>query len=162
MTLSFSIRTGRPVKGMLKYLVSEHSFLFEVGDRAALLGRIGQEGVTSLVLDTLQLEVSIATGELLFAWGFSPLQAWDLASLVLPSYEDGSVLVDEKRVLKVGVSEPLPEGLWKFEYDATSGWMNARSGDDSSTRFIRIAHGVVLGVHDKALKSIWLHPVFSA
>ncbi|MFD5466565.1 hypothetical protein ACFWIQ_27600 [Kitasatospora sp. NPDC127059] len=161
MNLTFSVQSGAPLSGTLNYLTAEHSFLFEAQSRADLVERIGAGGVTSVVVDTLQLEVGIESGEALFVWGYFPRQSWIPARLTTPNHSPGRVFVGPEEPFEEGVSIPIPASHWRVEYDPSNGWIVARAGMDAGAQFIQIAGGTVLGIDNTRLISIWLKPVFS-
>ncbi|MFB8201239.1 hypothetical protein [Kitasatospora purpeofusca] len=161
MTLTFSVSPGTALEGKLNYLTSEHSFLYDVTNRADLAERVGSNGVSSLVVETLQLEIGIASGEALFVWGYYPMASWVPAELDLPKFSAGRVLVDSDGQLEEGVSISLSDATWQTRYDSTTGWINVRAEEDSGAHFTQIADGVVLGINDSRMISIWLKPKFS-
>lgn len=57
--MKFSIQDGSSIEGVLTYDESEYGFSFSAQNGEALSERLGSEGVTSLLIGTLQLEVDI-------------------------------------------------------------------------------------------------------
>ncbi|MFW6638504.1 hypothetical protein ACOALZ_00515 [Nocardiopsis algeriensis] len=160
MSYLLSVKEGSPLRGGLKYLTSEQSLFYEVRDRAELEERAGMEGVTSLVVDTLQLELSVESGELLFAWGYFPMPSWESASLAIPSFSTGRIFAAPNVKFMEGVSVRASSSDWRIEYDSRAGLLNVRSGSAADLKFVQIAEGVVLGVGSGKLLSIWLKPMF--
>lgn len=66
--MKFSIRDGSLLEGVLTYDNFEYGFTFSA-QSAALLS---SEGVTSVLIGTLQLEVDVETRDAPFTWGYLP------------------------------------------------------------------------------------------
>ena len=98
-----------PLSGQLIYRAYEYSFDFEVEAHSELARRAGSEGTTSLLMGTLQIEIGIETGTLLFVWGLHSHTKWLRDQLPSFSPRPGSVkvLFDEEPI--VGVSQSLKE-----------------------------------------------------
>lgn len=152
---------GVELPGRLLYSREEHSFRFEPDDRAELVDRVDGQGVTSVVFDTLQLEVAIATKQALFVWGLHSYKKWSSASLGTPQASVGSVVVipDENLILGVSVRDATAASISTVLDDA-SGWIRVSLGDLGGEELVRIASDVVLGIRDDFLSSIWMHPEF--
>jgi hypothetical protein len=160
--VSLIVDEGRPLGGILYYVTTEHSFKFDVGEPDELLERLGGDGVASLAIGTLQIEIGVTTGIALFVWGLHSRTVWQQRSLGTPNYRAGIVRVANPSVLQRGVSrEIVPVGGCTTSYDQESGWVNVRENTDAEDQDrILIADGVVLGLCDAQLRSIWLQPVF--
>ncbi|TDC24650.1 hypothetical protein E1265_09140 [Streptomyces sp. 8K308] len=160
MTLSFSVNPGVALQGQLSYIRSEHSFMYQVVDRSRLAEEIGDQGVTSLVIDTLQLEVGVEHGRVLFAWGYHPMGGWSTTDLTEPECIPGQVSVRSDEALLPGVSVPLPGDAWLTRYDPANQLVRVSPIPDESERCVRIAQGVALGITGSRLTEVWLRPTF--
>lgn len=151
-----------PLDGVLRYVNAEHSFSFDVGSPVELIDRAGPDGLTSLSVGTLQIEVGVATGRALFAWGLHPRTNWQRMSVGRPNAEPGAVRVDTAEPLQRGVSLQLASvGAWPTGFDEDSGWLRVAGDLDAvSEQDVLIASGVVLGLSAGQLRTIWLQPAF--
>ncbi|WP_411574095.1 hypothetical protein [Streptomyces fradiae] len=162
MKLRFRAAPGSALRGSLTYARSEHSFLYEADDPGDLACRAGSSGVTSLVVDTLQLEVGVETGQALYIWGYHPAGQWESTSLSLPEAAPGELLVTADEGLEEAVSVPLPGGDWRTRFDPDQGIVHvARTSQaDDVVRHVRIADGVIVGLAGDSVRDFWLRPVF--
>ena len=160
MTLSFTVNPGDAIEGRLSYIRSEHSFMYQVADRSGLAVETGDQGVTSLVIDTLQLEVGVEHGRLLFAWGYHPMGGWSKAELTEPECASGQVSVRSEEPLLPGVSVPVSGDAWVTQFDPASQLVRVSPAVGASDRCVRIAQGVALGLTGSRLTEVWLRPTF--
>lgn len=159
MTVEVRISPGEPLAGQLLYRVSEYSFMFQVADHAEAHRRAGSEGVTSLVADTLQLEVGVETGQLLFAWGYLPASSWSRVVLERPRFVPGVLELKALDDLEPGASLSISRGAdWKAEFDRSIGWLRVATLGAASDAAVQIADGVVIGVREDEIAEIWLRP----
>ena len=150
-----------PVRGTLIYSESEYSFRFDAADRDDLRERIGDAGVSSLSIGTLQLEFGVASRQILFAWGLHPRGRWIDSELAAPMYEPSIVLVDPDLSYTGGVSVAIaPVNSWVTEYDRQSGWIVVSPTGTRDVDLHEVAEGVVLGRRNGELNSVWLKPAF--
>ncbi|MGA9345558.1 MAG: hypothetical protein WBV37_10700 [Nocardioidaceae bacterium] len=143
-------------------MATEYSFAFDVASPADLHERLGHSGVTSLSVGTLQLEVAIESRLLLFAWGLHPREAWSCRAIGRPEATSGAVRVEGDIPLKRGVTVPLAAvGEWTTEFDEGTGWLRiAEDPDRRNDDLALLATGVVVGLSDGRLTSLWLAPSF--
>ncbi|WP_448319321.1 hypothetical protein [Streptomyces sp. CO7] len=160
--MRFSVQEGPPLEGVLVYTESEYGFSFSARDGEALGARLGSRGVTSVVIGTLQLEVDIESGEVLFAWGYLPNVRSVVAELRHPRSVAGRVVVSSDEPFEPGISEGVPGDDWRVTHDPSSGTVAVRLNGASGATFVRIADGTVLGLDAGHLVSVWLTPVFVA
>lgn len=155
-----AIKGEPPLEGLLRYVAAEYSFAFEVASPADLHRRLGHGGVTSLSVGTLQLEVAIEPRLLLFAWGLHPREAWLLRAVGRPNATNGAVRLDGDTPLERGVAVPLAAvGEWTTVFDESTGWLCiAEDHDHPNGDLTLIATGVVVGLNDGRLTSLWLAP----
>ncbi|KOX30065.1 hypothetical protein ADK67_09870 [Saccharothrix sp. NRRL B-16348] len=144
---------------MLTYDESEYGFSFSASSDEPLSERLGSEGVASVLIGTLQLEVGIESREVLFAWGYFPNVRGVTAELGAPDFIAGRVFISSDHAFEPGVSFEVPGDGLRVSYDPSSGWVALRLKDALDAKFVQIASGVVLGIDTGYLVSVWLHPV---
>src|SRR6266852_6308933 len=146
----------QPLSGECVYRAYEYSFDFIPADPKEVIRRAGEPGTTSLVIGTLQLEVGIATGALLYAWGYHPHTSWRQDRLPRVSSQEGcvTVLFDEEPV--IGVSQGLAEvGEWQTTYDEGTGWICVSANEhDVAESYVEFADNTIAGLTDEKLVSV--------
>lgn len=152
---------GTPLQGVLTYDESEYGFSFSTQSRESLNQRLGSQGVTSVLIDTLQLEVDIESREVLFAWGYFPITRSVVAEFSDPHYIPGRVSISSDNTFEPGVSFEIPGDSWHISHDPASGWIVVRQTEAAGIEFVQIATGTVLGIANGNLVSVWLHPTFT-
>jgi hypothetical protein len=160
MAVKFHPRPGIPLKGFLRYSRSDRGFSFEVASLSELAERSGGEGRASLVVDSLQLEVGIGTEEILFAWGYFPMESWQKMVLNPPRSTRGRVTAEVNPPLEEAVSVSVSRSNWNAAFDQASGWIRVFHSPTQREDLFEIAEGVHLGLIGESLNSIWLHPIF--
>ncbi|MFI6820448.1 hypothetical protein ACIBJE_05765 [Micromonospora sp. NPDC050187] len=161
MTLMVRFEDGRTLSGKLFFRAAEHSFSYEAADDVDLECRAGSDGVTSLVADTLQIEVGVETGQLLFAWGYLPANSWSRTSLPQPEALPGVLRLVPGEDLEPGVSLSISRSSnWKAEFDQAAGCVRVSAEYETHPTVVKIADGVAVGVQDGVISSIWLWPEF--
>ncbi|MFD6155197.1 hypothetical protein ACFWF7_16045 [Nocardia sp. NPDC060256] len=122
----------------------------------------GRRGVTSLVIQYLQLEIDIESGRALHIWGLHYQPNWSDAEVRPQDVESAVVTVRAEPPLIPGVSIGLDEGIdWKTEYDRRTGWVRVSRYGSASTRLFEIATGTLVGLDHDELASVWIHPEFT-
>jgi hypothetical protein len=159
--MKFSIQDGYRLEGVLTYSESEYGFSFSAQSGESLSERLGSEGVASVLIGTLQLEVDIESREVLFAWGYFPNVRAVAVELIAPRFNPGRVFISSDHSFEPGVSFEVPGDRWRVSHDPSSGWVAIRLSDAADAEFVQIASGTVLGVKDGDLVSVWLNPVFT-
>lgn len=159
--MKFSIQDGSPLEGVLTYDESEYGFSFSAQSGEPLSERLGSEGSTSVLIDTLQLEVDIESRGVLFVWGYFPNIRSEVTELGAPICFPGRVFISSDHSFQPGVSVEVPGKEWRVSYDPSSGWVAIRLKGAVNAKFVQIASGIVLGVEAGNLVSVWLDPVFS-
>lgn len=151
-----------PLDGSLVYAESDHAFGFRAGSPMVLRDLVGDAGVTSLSIDTLQIEVAVATRVVLFVWGLHPRTRWQTGALEPPSSRPGRIRVADSVRLEAGVSVGLVRGAtWLTTYDPGTGWLRvAEAGNLETEDRVLVATGTVIGLLDGKINSLWLQPVF--
>jgi hypothetical protein len=150
----------QPLNGVLRFIENEHAFGFDVAEPVDLAERAGPSGVTSLAVGTLQVEVGVATGLVLFVWGLHPRTHWKVEPVGAPRTRLGAVRVADAK-LRRGISLQVAEvGAWMTSFDPETEWVRvAEPGRDARETVTVVATDTGLGVHDGSLTSIWLRPV---
>ncbi|MGV9932595.1 hypothetical protein ACWDY4_18725 [Streptomyces olivaceoviridis] len=149
------------MEGVLTYDESEYGFSFSANSGESLSERLGSKGVTSVLIDTLQLEVDIESREILYAWGYFPNIRGAVSKLNVPQIAVGRVRISSDYPFEPGVSYEVPGDRWRVSCDPSSGWIAIEQGDVTGAEFVQIASGTVLGIDNGDLVSIWLSPVFA-
>jgi hypothetical protein len=151
----------RPTGGLLRYLRHEHSFHFDPASPSDLLLKTGGSGVTSVLVDTVQLEVGVETGLLLYPWGYSPETSWRTGQLLAPTFADVGLRVKSERGLHPGVSLYANSNRnWTTTFDEENGWIRLALDDQSGDSAFLIAESSGLELRAGALQAVWLSPVF--
>jgi hypothetical protein len=149
------------LSGQLIYRAYEYAFEFEVESHSELARRAGSKGTTSLLIGTLQIEVGIETGALLFVWGFHPHTKWLCDQLPPFSPRPGSVKVQFDEEPIVGVSQSLKEiSQLRTTYDPNTGWIRISLDEDLAEDYIEFTEDTVVGLSNERLMSLWLRPVW--
>ena len=160
--LRFEVKPGAPFPGSPVYSRSEHSFDFEPASREQLREITFEDGVTSVVVETLQIEINVRDGRALHVWGYHPATNWSAQSLSPPSVHAGEVFVVDDRAFISGVSIGLAEiGEWSTGFDEASGWVRvAPDLNIDDEQVVLIATDTCLGLIGDKLNSIWVRPTF--
>lgn len=154
-------RRAAPLDGELLYRQVEYSIDFKVASPGLLAERMGSRGSTSLSFTTLQLEVGVEHGELLYPWGLFPNTRWQAGRLVVPVFQPGRVcFIYGEGKLQPGVSVPIPASQsWSILFDNLSGWVcfgeATPSGDSTAVEYAKNAAVVMMGGQ---LVSLWIRP----
>ena len=147
---------GDALDGFLIYNESQYSFRFNVGSPVDVLERSGGVGSASLMVGTLQVEVGVETGVLLYAWGLHPRARWSESQLDRPAASPGVVRINDLSELQKGVGISVASvGEWSTVYDPTSGWLRiAPDSHQPDELRVTIANDTVLGLRDRDLNSV--------
>ena len=147
---------GSPLLGALEYRTADHAFDFTPERAGDLLARAGPDGTASLALGTIQLEIGVATGLVLFAWGYAPRTTWKREALPTPLLAHGTVCLDSSMELQASTAVDLPDAYaWTTTYDSGTNWVFVGIRPEVSSVF-QIATGIGLVVRDESLEGIWL------
>lgn len=158
--ISFQSVSGTPLAGVLRYSRTDMGFSFEAASLPDLAMRAGSQGMSSLVIDTLQLEVGVETGQILYAWGYCPESSWLPAVLEPPVYSDARITVKVDPPLEESISVSISRTPWKIQVDRDSEWVLISPSEATGERVVKIADGILLGLVEAKLNSIWLCPRF--
>ncbi|MFE9882715.1 hypothetical protein [Streptomyces sp. NPDC005784] len=161
MAHKFTAEAANPLAGTLRYSESDRGFNFQLRNFDELAGLVGERGSTSLVADTLQLEVAVDTGCALYVWGYLPKESWRRADLKLPSSVSGRVTVElDDPPLEEGISVSIARSNWEVLFDEGSGLVQVVRDRKILEELVEIADGVHLGLSGTRMNSFWLSPEF--
>jgi hypothetical protein len=158
--ISFQAASGAPLAGLLRYSRADMGFSFETASLPDLAARVGHQGVSSLVIDTLQLEVGVETGQVLYAWGYCPESSWLPAVLKPPTHSGARIVAIVDPPLEEAVSVSISRSPWKIQVDRDSEWVLISPSEATAERVVEVADGILLGLAETKLNSIWLRPRF--
>lgn len=157
----FESVAGTALGGTLLFSEGEHSFRFEPRSIIDLSARTGDLGLTSASVGTLQLELDIESGRVLFVWGLHPRASWSRGRAQPRGALEGSVRRVPASGLVRGVAVSLaPVGAWKTVHDPSTGWVRVHRDKGDDHEAVVVATGTVLGLTSGCLNSVWLQPVF--
>ncbi|GAA2788317.1 hypothetical protein [Saccharopolyspora taberi] len=163
MVHKFLVKPASSLAGTLTYSESDHGFAFRPENVEDLVERVGAEGRTSLVADTLQLEVAVGTGRALYVWGYLPKTSWNPANLKLPESKPAEVIVQiDDPPLEESISVSIARVNWDAFFDKRTGLVRVTRNHICSEELVEIAEGVHLGLSGTDLNSFWLKPEFIA
>lgn len=151
-----------PLDGRLVYRDSECSFDFIPQSSVALKQRSGPDGTTSVLLQTLQIELDVETGSLLYPWGYLPSVSWRTVDLDMSVTVTRSLIVKDDEGFVAGVSVSVDrETDWIPCFDRGTGWFCMRqTGPTRNSEFFEFATSSVAELHEGRLVALWLHPEF--
>lgn len=152
--------TSRALPGALEYRRADHAFAFEPECDATAWKEIGAGKRTSLAIDTLQIEVAIPTGRLLYVWGYHPVEGWREDVLRPPASQPGRLHVESSEVMIPGVSVAMNDELpWITSYDPSCGWICVRDPKGgNASEVVEFASDTLAEVAGNRLIALWLHP----
>jgi hypothetical protein len=123
-SLPLASATGDSLDGILRYDENEHSFSFTPASPVDLSEQVGADGLTSLSIGTLQVELGVATRIALFVWGLHPRASWQAAVLPSPNALPGVVRVGLPDSLRPGETISIAGvGRWSTLHDERSDWV---------------------------------------
>lgn len=161
--LSFEFcKKDRPLLGKLVYRESEYSLDFIECSSDDFSKLSGDEGCTSLTVHTLQIEIGVSTGKLLYPWGLFPLiHAMDKSLIIPDSYYGELSFKTEKNKIRPGVSIDFSGSeSWELCKDPSSGWIFL--GDPSIAQYscsIEFANDVIASMANDCIVAFWIRPV---
>lgn len=147
--------------GTLVFSEGEHSFRFEPGSVVDLRDRVGGQGLTSASVGTLQIELDVESGRVLFVWGLHPRVLWSRGQALPTRPLEGGVRLEPASSLVSGVAVSIaPVGGWQTVHDVSTGWVRVHRDEVLDDEQVVVATGTVLGLAAGRLNSVWLQPVF--
>jgi len=152
-----------PLQGALLYVQSEHSIDFEPSSLNARTTRTGVGGSASLSVGTLQIEVAVDTGLLMYPWGYHPSESWSRQPLPPVVVRSACVRCVPDVSLVAGVGYDITEsGNWSTFYDDVTGWLCVTDGSLplESVEVFEFATSVAVSLDGSRLTGLWLKPAF--
>lgn len=146
--------------GTLEYRSADHAFAFEPDIDAAEWKELLAGERSSLAIDTLQIEVSVPTGRMLYVWGYHPVERWSKATLNPPASGPGALKVQSSDAMIPGASLAIDNGSpWITSHDSRSGWICVRSPSrEQVSDAVEFASDSIAEVAGARLVALWLHP----
>ncbi len=147
--------------GRQLYIPSDYAFDFVPADPIVLQQRTGRLGVSSVLIETLQLEIGIETRMALYVWGYCPHLSWAIADVVRPrSYVAALKVLTEHTLLPGDAINLDSSGAWQLKHDPTSNWFYAGLQDvHEDIEYVEFVEDGIAGLHNGALVSLWMRPV---
>jgi hypothetical protein len=143
------------------YVSRDHAFDFLPADTAIAAEREGTQGRASIVLDTLQVEVSVETGLCLWVSGYCPTTGWSSSAVEVPSIEPGGLSSLAEGGLRPGVGVRATDGVPKRWFDPSTGWFCATGRGDlnlDAKHALEIATDTIITVSDNRLIAVFVRP----
>jgi len=155
--MNFFCKHGPALDGDLIYRKDEFSIDF-VQKKTNTSEKTYRTDVSSISIGTLQLEVSMKYGEVLFPWGYFPFARWINRSLTPPIASSGRLFISDAATLLAGGTTSLPDSTsWSTYIDCSSGWLNI-GGEAPGEFAIEFATNVVASLIGERLVGLWLKP----
>ncbi|MEN6307984.1 MAG: hypothetical protein ABFD91_09540 [Anaerohalosphaeraceae bacterium] len=156
----FYKKTEDIIEGKLVYRQGDYSFDFIPFSTDKFDTIVGEQSTTSLLINTLQIEISIQSKRLLYIWGYCPLFNYQEADIPEIKFEDGEITLLSDAALDIGVSMNISNGLkWSLYGDKKTGWSVVTYHDKwQNSKFIRIANGCIVGLIDMQISCLCLNP----
>lgn len=156
--MRFTWKSGPVLAGQLVYCQAEYSFDF-VPRENELNSRVRGSRTGSISIGTLQLEVSVETGEILFPWGLFPHTRWTDRVMVPPNTCPGRLFLADISVLVPGAAVDLPGGTeWQTHFHRESGWLYTGVGDTADV-IVEFAANAGASLTNEQLTGLWLKPI---
>ncbi len=120
-------------------------------------------GLYSLVIGSLQLDVSMESGIVLYPWGYSPYMGWSAGSVDAPADPLGAAIRAEllEGLPPRGAGIGLPnESAFTRTYDEGSGWIRFALESTSSVSAVAVefASNCIMEIFEGMLVGLYLHP----
>jgi hypothetical protein len=157
--------TENVLQGDLIYRNTEYSIDFIDYSHDKLAVSIGNNGCFSLTVDTLQLEVSIETKQILYPWGYFPMAKYTTHKINKTKFLRGNIYVDihEANLLRGTAYEIPKSNLWKIFKDVDNGWIYIGSdktfNNDSEVLYIEFAKNSIIGIKDNNVVALLIKPL---
>lgn len=150
-----TVLQGRP-----RYVVEDCAFDFQATDEQEVNERKGGSGTTSLVIGTLQIEVSVDRSLCLYVWGYCPYMKWEVSSGSPPPSRPGALRVvqntDFVEGVSVGIEEMVPPSS---HFNPESGWFCIGNLETpSGSQAVEFATDTLAAVKGGKIVSLWVKP----
>jgi hypothetical protein len=116
---------------------------------------------TSLCIATLQIEVDLVSGRLLYPWGYFPLLSAYKKKLNLVTWQQGNVYVNTEKMEK-GVSIRIPySDSWPVFKDIETGWICIGTDEiNNDLDFICFFENTVFVFKNNIPVALWIRPIY--
>jgi len=151
---------GEALRGRPRYVIEDFAFDFLAADVLQEKHRKGGAGTSSLVAGTLQVEVSVDQGVILFVWGYCPYLSWRSLSISPPSCKEGILRIIRPAPLVAGVSLGIDSTVSPAAYfDPLSGWLRLGAAEMAgNATAVEFATDSIAAMKGGQLVSIWVRP----
>lgn len=153
--------TDKSLCGRMVYRESEYSIDFIDYSREEVALRGGSQGFCSLTVGTLQIEVGVETGRLLYPWGLCPLVNCESIHMSMKSIGCGGLYVDTKSLGMIsGVAVEVPgSSLWRMFKDIATEWICIGDYDmGEKVRLVQFSKSAMISLRDETAIAVWLRP----
>lgn len=115
-------------------------------------------GFTSIVIDTLQLEID-DEGKILYVWGYCPLIDYKDIATFPKHYKSNSLIAILDKPPIPGVSQSInKKELWPIFINKKEGWVCIGDPKLEGKELIQFAPDCVAALVNQEMKAVWLHP----
>ncbi|WP_183032706.1 hypothetical protein [Cupriavidus sp. UME77] len=157
--MKFAWNFGSKLSGQLVYYRADYSIDF-IPEEKDIKSKVGDVGTGCISIGTLQLELSILTGEVLFPWGLFPATRWEEVTLKTPIFEGGRIFLMDPSILVCGGGVDLIGfGDWKTYFDSLSGWIYTGT-EEPAEIVIGFGENVGASLSGEKLIGLWMKPSF--
>ena len=163
MPIKFKIHGNSvPVNGKPKYVVDDQALAYLADTRSGAHLPSQRVGQTSLVAGTLQLEVSVPDGTVMWLWGYAPLSAWRRASLIVPEAKHAALTVVNPNIEAAKSVRLWPDDRISLMVDPSSGWFRlcdaTYSPREQGEMWIEFAQDTIAELRADRLVAIFVRP----
>lgn len=147
------------IHGELIYRTDEYSFDFVPAPGDALDSYFVL-GMASLLVGTLQLEIDVESGRVLFPSGYYPLIRYKLCAIVPPVTEQVGLRAISDHLFSTGVGEKISDtGEWPTLFDNQTGWVGIGQIEcGAGCRMVEFATNSVALLSGERLVGLLLRP----
>ncbi|MFA5891480.1 MAG: hypothetical protein WDA27_11125 [Actinomycetota bacterium] len=157
MSVTLGPVAGRPTEGTPFYSISDHAFNFDLKE---IPEGAGHQGHVALLLNTLGIEVAIASSRCLYVSGYCPAMGWTMTRLAPPAASFGALSASSESRLVSGTGMPVDSGPWIERFDPSTGWFcSGREETEVSTVAVEFATDTQVVLHQGRLLEVWIRPM---
>ncbi|MHC5226276.1 hypothetical protein [Ignatzschineria sp. LJL83] len=154
-------KAQEPILGKLIYYMDEHSMDFILD---AKNDTFGESGLISLTINTLQIEVDLKSGRLIYPWGFFPLININEKVLDIPQRGYGDIFINNQEddfISGVSVRFPNFEVRELCRVSQTD-WIFIGNVDELQDSYsIEFAQNVIATLKNNKIVAFWFCPTNS-
>ena len=105
--------------------------------------------------------MGVATGNLLYVWGYCPEASWRAARTVRPDFLEGGLRVSDEKQFQPGIARRVGGSRsWICTFDEASGWVRIASDHGNGESAYLIAESAGIELRSGFIHAVWLMPVF--